>query len=113
MTNYRFNEILLGVLGIAWGAWLLLFSTYHTSPVLYAFRAWRVWEWVLILWPSVGGIFLLFFSKVRHKPIHLAMCSFWLFITAAIAQTDITLTAVPVYATIGFLHASSYAATEK
>lgn len=107
MQVYRFQEIVLGILGILWGVWLVVFDTYTTSPVLMSLRLWHVPEWLMIVWPSLAGAMLLVLGRDFKWHIHLVMCCFWLFITVAIAETNITLTAVPIYATVGILHAGS------
>lgn len=107
MTRHRVHEILLGALGVLWGAWLVVFDSYYTSPVLAVLHDWLVPEILLILLPALAGIGLWVFPTTWKKHIHFFLCLFWCFITAAIAHSNIMLTAVPVYATVGLLHACS------
>lgn len=108
MRSSRFSESLLGALGVLWGIWLVVFHSYQVSPVLAALREWNIPEWLMVVWPMLAGTSLLVLPSIWRRPIHLVMCPFWLFVTMSIAETNIALTAVPVYATVGLLHAGLY-----
>lgn len=108
MTSYRLTEITLGVLGLIFALWLILFDSYKVSPVLAPLRLWGVPESVMICWPALAGYILLFGGREWRRITHLAMAPFWIFVAISIAYTNVALTAVPVYATIGCIHAGKY-----
>jgi hypothetical protein len=112
-NSYRFTEALLGALGITWGIWLVAFHSYQLSPVLAALRDWHVPEYIMVWWPVLAGSGLLFLRPRHRRPLHLVMCAFWAFIAFAIAQTNLALTAIPVYAVVGILHGGSYVLAER
>lgn len=105
MKNIHFQEILLGLLCIGWAVWLLVFDSYHVSNVLSALRGWNVPEVLILTWLFSCGGGLIFLSPFWRKNIHFLMFAFWMFITFAIAETNITLTAIPIYITIALIHA--------
>lgn len=108
MTSYRLTEILLGLLGVVFGCWLIVFDSYKLSPVLAPLRLWGVPEWLMVVWPFVAGLTLLFGRRAWRRTTHLAMFPFWVFVAISIAYTNVALTAVPVYTTIGLIHAVKY-----
>lgn len=108
MMIHRIQEILLGMLAVVWGVWLLVFDSYNTSPVLAVLREWHIPEMLLIVLPPLLGLCLLFLSVAWKRHVHLFLSVFWIFIAAAVAVTNIALTAVPVYVTVAFIHAGSF-----
>lgn len=100
--------MLLAAMGIEWAIWLIVFKSYQVSAVLAILREWQIPEWLMIVWPAIGGIGLLYLPKPWRRNMHMAMCSFWVFVAIAIAFNKISFTAVPVYATIGVIHAGLY-----
>lgn len=111
MNCNRFQEIILGCLGIIWGFWLVIFHSYQLSPVLQALRDWQVPEFAMVLWPSLAGVCFLVLPHRHCRNIHLLMCAFWAFVAVAVSQTNLALTAIPVYATVAVLHGGSYILT--
>jgi hypothetical protein len=108
LTHYRFVEYLLACLELTWGAWLIVFDSYDKSPVLAILKTWGVPEWVLILWPVLCGVCIIALPADWRRPAHLTAFPFWIFVAVAIFQRDIALTAIPVYAAIGILHAGNF-----
>jgi len=99
---------MLGLLALVWALWLVYFDTYHVSPVIIVLRTW-VPQWALVTWAATGGVGLLFVTPPGYRrPIHLLMCSFWIFIACSIAATDIAMTGIPVYSAVGILHSLKY-----
>lgn len=109
MTSYRLTEIVLGILGLVFGLWLVVFDSYNLSPVLAPLRLWGVPESVMICWPALAGFVLLLGKRSWRRATHLVMAPFWIFVAISIAYTNVALTAVPVYVTIGAIHAVKYA----
>jgi hypothetical protein len=108
VSYLRYQEVVLGFLAIVWAIWLVGFGSYTTSPVLESFRLWGVPEWIMTAYPLSLGISILFFDLKLKRYFHLGMFLFWGFVTFGIAEGNITLTAVPVYATVTLLHAGIY-----
>jgi hypothetical protein len=69
---------------------------------------WAIPEWVMTIYPLILGLALILAPYFLKRHLHLLMCLFWTFVTFGIAENNITLTAVPVYATVAFLHAGNY-----
>lgn len=112
MKVIRYQETVLGCLGIAWALWMAVTDTYNISLVFEIFRVWSIPKFILVVIPLVLGIGIFSPSFRWRKHIHLNFCIFWLLITTAIGINDITSTAVLVYATVGFLHAGMYLLVE-
>jgi hypothetical protein len=108
LTHYRFVEYLLAGLELTWGAWLIVFDSYNKSPVLAILKTWGVPEWLLVVWPVLCGICIIALPARWRRPVHLTAFPFWIFVAFAIFQRDIALTAIPVYAAIGILHAGNF-----
>jgi hypothetical protein len=88
--------------------WLIVFDSYNKSPVLAILKTWGVPEWLLVVWPVLCGICIIALPARWRRPVHLTAFPFWIFVAFAIFQRDIALTAIPVYAAIGILHAGNF-----
>lgn len=108
MTCNRLQECILGVLGIIWGFWLVVFNSYRLNPVLAPLRAWQIPELVIVLWPALAGVCFIVLPHHHRRNIHLLMCAFWAFVAFTVAQTNMALTAIPVYGAVAILHGGSY-----
>lgn len=113
MTCARLQECILGVLGMIWGFWLVIFHSYQLSPVLQALRDWQVPEYVMVMWPALAGACLLALPPRHRRNVHLVMCAFWAFVAVAVAQTNLALTAIPVYGAVAILHGGSYVLADR
>lgn len=108
MTCHRLQECILGSLGMIWGFWLVVFHSYQLSPVFETLRDWQIPEFLLVMCPAIAGACLLGLSHRHRRNVHLVMCAFWAFVAFAVAQTNLSLTAIPVYGAVAILHGGSY-----